>query len=234
MPDPQKIIRDLRPLKPVGLFENLIWLFGRIPVFRYFFIEASNAFGGAIDRRVNNKIMKRLHAAHSLPVLAQVSENIFRGAQPSGDGFHMLKKELNITKIINLRMEDDTERDIIRDLGMEYVHLAIPDTDIPTPWQVIRFLDMLDNFKDGRMFIHCASGAMRAALMIGLYRLYNGVSADKAMEEVMASGFDRNWLAGPRGYKLLNRFAKSPQDWIAKAKALPNSQKHSRTATLRL
>ncbi|MEI8195437.1 MAG: hypothetical protein WCI73_05970, partial [Phycisphaerae bacterium] len=65
-----------------------------------------------------------LQPRHDLPGLsnfAQVSPNLYRGAQPTAEGFRQLKK-MGIKTVVNLRAWH-TDRDELKGTGLRYVQI---------------------------------------------------------------------------------------------------------------
>src|SRR5688572_4574192 len=58
-----------------------------------------------------------------IPRFQMISTGLYRGGQPERNGFEYLQKS-GIKTIINLRMENDEEA-IVKELGMNYVHIPI-------------------------------------------------------------------------------------------------------------
>jgi len=122
-----------------------------------------------------------------LPNFAGISETIYRGAQPTKEGFIELKK-MGVKTIINLRA-NHSDRELIKGLGFQYVEIPFNagDTDEKN---VIKFLKVVTEPNNGIMFVHCQHGSDRTGMMIAVYRMFvQGWNADEAMEELPSFGF---------------------------------------------
>jgi len=123
----------------------------------------------------------------------KVSENLYRGAQPSAEGMKQLEK-LGIKTVINLRAfhsDDDEIKDV--NLGKERIDM--------TPWHpeqedVVRFLKIVTDPNRTPVFVHCKYGADRTGTMCAIYRIaIQGWSKDAAIEEMTKGdfGFHEIW-----------------------------------------
>src|ERR1700680_733236 len=71
--------------------------------------------GGAADR----SIARRLTIV-GVPNSAEVTPNLYRGAQPNARGFQALAK-LGVNIVVDLRGSREDERERVNKLGMQYV-----------------------------------------------------------------------------------------------------------------
>jgi len=56
----------------------------------------------------------------------KVSPTLYRGAQPTDEGFRTLASSYGVKTVINLRDSDDThEAQIVHDAGMTYIHIPL-------------------------------------------------------------------------------------------------------------
>jgi protein tyrosine phosphatase (PTP) superfamily phosphohydrolase (DUF442 family) len=118
-----------------------------------------------------------------------VDDRLWRGAQPGTTGFRSLA-ESGVTTVIDLRPSPDAVRvgRELRALGMESVHLPVTDGTPPSPSQVRRVVDIVDN-SQGRVFLHCGEGVGRAGTMSAAYKVTTGkASASEALRESLAIG----------------------------------------------
>jgi len=134
-----------------------------------------------------------------VPNFHQVSERIYRGAQPSIEGFQALAK-MGIKTIVDLRHEAAEVREeqhIVEALGMKF--LSVPMTmHAPTDEQIARVMQEL-NASAGSVFVHCQGGRDRTGTVIACYRkAHNGWDSQKALDEANLDGMRRD--AGMRKY----------------------------------
>ena len=125
-----------------------------------------------------------------IPRFGQVSENLYRGGQPSAEGLQELKR-MGVHVVVDLRgSASETEREAVTKLGMQYVsipsHCPFPSDK---PWA--RFLEVVRENRGKKIFVHCRLGDDRTGLAVATYRIADeGWSADEALREMKAFGFN--------------------------------------------
>jgi protein tyrosine phosphatase (PTP) superfamily phosphohydrolase (DUF442 family) len=131
---------------------------------------------------------------NGVPNPGKINEGLYRGAQPSAQGFEELKK-LGITTVIDLRAEDrgkQWEQNEVEHLGMRYVPIPIGRFSAPTNAEVARFLTTVRGADvQQKIFVHCQFGEDRTGVFIATYRI--GIQkwpADQAIHEMYAFGFN--------------------------------------------
>ncbi|SRR6266496_3897315 len=119
----------------------------------------------------------------------EVMPNLFRGAQPSREGFEALAK-MGIDIVVDARGgRTDREGQEVGKLGMQFVgipwHCSFPNDDV-----FVRFLKLLQENPNKKVFVHCQLGEDRTGMMIAAYRMAaQGWTADEAMQEMEHFGF---------------------------------------------
>ncbi len=137
----------------------------------------------------------------------QVAQNIYRGAQPTFEGFRALTK-IGVKTIVDLRHETSqvqAEKKIVESLGMRF--LSVPMTmHAPTDEQVSRVLGELNSSR-GPIFVHCQGGRDRTGTVIACYRIaHDGWDSQKALGEAKSDGMRKD--TGMKRY--VRRFRASP------------------------
>jgi len=119
--------------------------------------------------------------------LFKVSDTLYRGAQPTRDGFLELKK-MGIKTVINLR-EFHTDEKLINGLG--FVYFQFPSaTSKPRKEDYQQILDILQNPESQPVFVHCRRGADRTGTAVALYRIVvQGWSTEEAIKELQDGGY---------------------------------------------
>jgi tyrosine-protein phosphatase SIW14 len=133
-------------------------------------------------------IARRL-AVEGVPNLGEVSPTLYRGAQPTREGFRKLA-DMGIRIVVDLRERHlEVERRQVTKLGMRFV--AIPwNCFHPEDTDMARFLRLLRDNRGKKVFVHCQTGDDRTGMMIAAYRMAEeGWTAAKAMNEMEAYGF---------------------------------------------
>lgn len=121
----------------------------------------------------------------------QVNQNVFRGAQPTAQGFESLSK-LGIKTVIDLRESGSrsrAEQQVVERDGMRYVSVPLRGMEAPTDAQVSKLLALLADGSKGPVFIHCRRGADRTGTICACYRIANDHwTNEKALGEARSFG----------------------------------------------
>ncbi len=117
----------------------------------------------------------------------KVSDQLYRGAQPSVEGVQELKK-LGIKTIVNLR-KLHSDRDEIGDTGMVYERIGMNAWNAEEE-DVVHFLKVVSDPEKTPVFVHCKYGSARTGMMCALYRIaLQGWSQEEALREMTEGGF---------------------------------------------
>ena len=122
-----------------------------------------------------------------VPNFGQVTPSLFRGAQPSDDGLGALAK-MGVGVVVDLRGDSDNERERVTKLGMEYI--AIPShCSRMTEDGIAKFLTIVRDHPDKKVFVHCKYGVDRTGMMVAAYRISQGWTAEESRREMESFGF---------------------------------------------
>jgi protein tyrosine phosphatase (PTP) superfamily phosphohydrolase (DUF442 family) len=120
----------------------------------------------------------------------QVDSQVYRGAQPSDDGFQYLAK-LGVKTVIDLREADQrskAEEAAVTAVGMKYVNVPMTGLAAPTEAEISKILGILEG-DSGAVFVHCKRGADRTGVVIASYRIdRDGWDNAAALTEAKARG----------------------------------------------
>ncbi len=108
-----------------------------------------------------------------LPHFSQVDAHIYRGAQPTTEGYQRLAA-LGVKTVIDLRLEGREareERQAVEALGMRWVHLPMHAFWRPSDAQIREFLKIVSDPAAQPVFVHCRQGRNRTGLFIAIYRI---------------------------------------------------------------
>jgi len=121
----------------------------------------------------------------------KVDDHVYRGAQPTAEGFRNLNK-LGIKTVIDLREPGDrstTERKMVTDAGMQYISVPMRGMATPTKESVIKVLGLLEDTTTCPVFVHCKRGADRTGGVIACYRIeHDKWKNDHALAEARSMG----------------------------------------------
>jgi len=121
----------------------------------------------------------------------KLNDNLYRGAQPTEEGFASLAK-LGIKTVVDLREADirsTFEKRAVEAAGMRYVHVPMQGTNTPNPAVVAKALAAISEKGAGPVFVHCRRGADRTGTIIACYRIsHDGWTPAKALREAKALG----------------------------------------------
>lgn len=129
-----------------------------------------------------------------LPRFQQVTDRLYRGAQPGTGGLRRLR-ELGIDTIINLRGAGDltrAEEAAAREVGLNYFNVPLPNWGRPQDDRVRRILLIIAAPQNGRVFVHCRDGVDRTGTIVALHRIaHEGWSSHAAVAEAERNGMRR-------------------------------------------
>lgn len=125
--------------------------------------------------------------AKGIPNFGQVTPTLYRGGQPSQEGFLTLA-HMGIAIVVDTGRSKRDET-LIKKLGMAYV---------PLPWfcpfpkdkVFARFVRLVRQNPDKQIFVHCRLGEDRTGMMIAAYRMaQQRWTAKEAMQEMHEFGY---------------------------------------------
>jgi tyrosine-protein phosphatase SIW14 len=121
----------------------------------------------------------------------QVDAHVYRGAQPTDEGFKYLAKT-GVETVIDLRETDErsrAEEKAVRATGMKYVNVPMTGLTPPTEAEIARVLGILEDKATGPVFVHCRRGADRTGVVIASYRInHDRWDNARALREAKACG----------------------------------------------
>jgi len=122
-----------------------------------------------------------------LPNAFKVTDNLYRGAQPTAEGFKELKK-LGVKTVLCLRAFH-TDSELIAGTGLKYEEIPIKTWHAEME-DVVRFLQVATDTNNLPLFVHCQHGADRTGTMVAVYRMaVCGWKKDDAVDEMVTGGF---------------------------------------------
>ncbi len=136
----------------------------------------------------------------------QVSPVLWRGAQPSAEGFKALAAA-GVKTIINLRTYHD-DLPLLDGTQLHYVSIPM-DAWHPDEKDLMLFLRAVQQASSDPsrypIFVHCQQGRDRTGYSVATYRMVmQNWSAADAIKEMYAFRFNRIWVGNPRFLKHLD------------------------------
>ncbi len=141
--------------------------------------------------------------APGVPNFHRVNERVFRGGQPTDEGFQSLAK-LGVKTVIDLRRPTEHATDLeaaaVKAAGMRYVNVPMQGIVAPDEKDILKILDMLGSKEP--VFVHCKEGKDRTGTVIACYRMaHDGWDNRKALSE--AKSYGMHWFEpGMKAYIL--------------------------------
>ena len=114
--------------------------------------------------------------------LYKVSDALYRGAEPTEEGYKNLAK-LGIKTIVSLQLSSP-KKELIKNLGMTSKHIPINPLNMKDEYAE-DFLSIVSNPKNHPVYVHCLYGSDRTGTMVALYRIYiHHWTKEAALEEM--------------------------------------------------
>ena len=124
-----------------------------------------------------------------VPNFHMVTRNIYRGAQPTREGFRNLER-MGVKTVVNLRAlhRDNLEGTSLREARIP-MRAWEPEAD-----EIAGALRVITG-KDGPYFVHCQHGADRTGAVIAVYRMaVQGWERDEAIREMTGGGYGFHFI----------------------------------------
>ncbi len=142
----------------------------------------------------------------------RVGPRLYRGAQPSDEGFAGLRA-LGVNTVISFTQGEEgtrAEAAHIAKLGMDYITLPWSTMAVPDADQISTFLTYLREHPDRTIFVHCKAGADRTGVMIALSRIaLDKWPTQRAIDEMNA--FHYHFIFLPHLQRFVERFGAAAQ-----------------------
>ncbi|MDR3077680.1 MAG: dual specificity protein phosphatase family protein [Planctomycetota bacterium] len=110
-----------------------------------------------------------------------------RPGEPDGNLLSDLSglARLGVGALVTLTPEA-LDRGVLRDAGLEYLHLPIQDFEAPIPGQVREFVAFVEaRTREGKaVAAHCGAGMGRTGTMLACYLVSQGAAPDAAIRKV--------------------------------------------------
>lgn len=125
----------------------------------------------------------------------KVSDDYYRGAQPTGNDYAALAA-LGVKTVVNLTNGEDGdagERELVERQGMRYVNIPMTTRKPPTDTEIAAFLAAVD--EEGAVYVHCVGGRHRTGVMTAVYRMTrDGLTGAQAFQEMKQFKYGPDFL----------------------------------------
>lgn len=135
---------------------------------------------------------ERVPGVEGLDNFAKINDGLYRGAQPSDEGFRELQRR-GIKTVINLRA-NYSEREAVEALGMKAVDIPLEaglfEAESPNEAKLKAFFDVVLDPANQPVFVHCLRGKDRTGALSAVFRVeVEGWTAEDAIVEMRSFGF---------------------------------------------
>ena len=139
------------------------------------------------------RIVERITGLPGLSNVGRVAPGIYRGAQPTPEGYVTLKK-MGIRTVINLRVHH-SEKEAVEAAGMRSVEIPMSVFGGVQPETVRKIVAIMADPENQPVYIHCKRGQDRTGVVVAVYRMeVDGWSRSEAEAEMQAFGFNDLWF----------------------------------------
>jgi tyrosine-protein phosphatase SIW14 len=126
---------------------------------------------------------------------AKVSPALWRGSQPTAEGFRNLK-EMGVRTVINVRHDHD-DTGVLSGMDLGYVRIRTRAWN-PKEADLVPFMRVMQNPDNWPVFIHCNKGKDRVGFYVAAYRIViDGWSTDDALRELFRFKYNPIWFRIP-------------------------------------
>lgn len=134
---------------------------------------------------------QRLSGVAGLENFARVNPNLYRGAQPTEEGFKQLKA-MGVKTVVGLRSNHSTKKEV-EAAGLVSIELPLKadlESVPPTDPEIKKFMDVVLDPLLQPVYFHCAFGKDRTGTMCAIYRMeMDGWTPDEALQEMDSFGY---------------------------------------------
>ena len=139
------------------------------------------------------RVSEKIFGLTGLSNVGRVAPGIFRGAQPTAEGFRTLKI-MGIRTVVNLRNKH-SEKQAVEESGMKSIEIPFDIFSTPEASSVDKVIALMSDKRNHPVFVHCAQGQDRTGTIVAIYRMkVNGWSLSMAEQEMQDFGFNDIWV----------------------------------------
>src|ERR1017187_381602 len=144
---------------------------------------------------------------NGVPNLSKVDYTVYRGGQPTKEGWDYLYNVLHITNVVKLNTIEEGSDKYAESLGMKvnYYPISLQEQIFSKPYKSTVW-NAVDSIRE-YTYIHSEHGQDRTGLIVACYRINNGSSKKLAGQEMLKLGFHNTEFG-------LKRFWENQTDWF--------------------
>lgn len=133
---------------------------------------------------------------------AKISDALWRGAQPTAEGFRQLER-MGLRTVVSFRHDHD-DLELLKGTRLKY--LRIPSRAYhPSEASIVTFLKAIEDPANWPVYIHCAQGRDRTGYNAAAYRMvFQGWNAEDSIREMNTFHFNKIWIGNPGFLKKLD------------------------------
>ncbi len=128
----------------------------------------------------------------NMPRFFKITDNFYRGGQPTENGLAELKK-LGIKTIINLRTtgsDVSKEEKSVKNIGLNFINVPLNNWLKPKNSEVENVLNIINDKNNQPVFLHCKRGSDRTGTIVAAYRIsVENWTGKQAVSEAKTFGF---------------------------------------------
>ncbi|MDN0073755.1 tyrosine-protein phosphatase [Crenobacter sp. SG2303] len=140
-------------------------------------------------------------ADHGVPNFRTVDSGVYRGGQPTAEGWAYLKS-LGVRTVVKLDLPSEGSDEEAARLGMTVVDASGPPSDLknfyeaPNPARIRLAVETLEDENRWPIYVHCLHGQDRTGLIVGLFRVrHDHYTKSQAFTEMRENNF--HWALFP-------------------------------------
>ncbi len=167
------------------------WSFRRVVAVAFFAAAAAFADPDAATDAKPTYQFPKPQRIKGVENYGKVSDALYRGSQPTPDGFKELKR-MGIKTIVDTSFFT-WSRDKLDGYGYRYINLPF-NPNKPHEYPLIQFLKVMEDKENHPVFVHCLTGGDRTGAYVAAYRVHvQKWTKEKALAEMDVYGFRTTW-----------------------------------------